>query len=91
MTIVTNNQPRELIAYADLPHQAQRDFYYVDKGDHHDYRFARYRGSYYDIGDMMRAPESMPDWDGVEGQSYFNGVLFRLLPNDRVIAGRYYE
>lgn len=90
LTIVTNHKPRPVLCMYDLPKKVQVEFDYLEDEQYSDYRFVKYKGWYYDIGDMMMAPESMrPDWDIAHNDTYFSGVLFKIVDDD-VIAGRYY-
>jgi len=91
MNIISNNTPRDLISFADLPADAQAEFDYVGTDERYVCRFARYKGNFYDVGDIACAPDSLPGWHGIQNESYFSGVLFHLLPNERVIVGAYFN
>jgi hypothetical protein len=103
MIITTNNRPRPLACLADLPAKVRADFDYV--GDEFDARFVQYKGHWYDVYDsqsistVARGPmgwavvvaEASPlaDWDNIVSDSFFSGILFRLVGDDEVIVGRY--
>mgnify|MGYP000078234015 FL=1 len=54
MQIITDWKMRPLLALADLPEEAQKDFDYIEEWDSHTARFAHYRGEYYDVFDVQR-------------------------------------
>jgi len=87
MEITTNNQPRELVAFEDLPESECEDFAGRDRFFP---RFFCYRGAWYDVGEFVRA--EIASWDGVQSDTYFSGVLIRYVDDcERVIVGRYYS
>jgi hypothetical protein len=103
LRIITNNIPRGLVAYVDLPESARSDFDYVDEEEHYSPRFAQYRGEWYDTNDMMPTRSDAwgtidafaRDWDAYLGDSFFSGILVRLVAGeygdyDTVVMGRYY-
>ena len=82
--IRTNNQPRELVCFYELPESAREEFDYVNEEEHHSPRFFRYRGAWYDTGEFQYIPASLPpnlafmrDWHGQQSESYFSAVLIR--------------
>jgi hypothetical protein len=105
MNIITNNHPRPLACILDLPAKVRADFDYVENYDL-SYRFVQYRGTWYDVYDtqVIRTVAGAPmghavvvaedsplaDWDGIVSETFFSGVLFRLVGNDEVIVGRYF-
>jgi len=54
MKITTNNIPRQMVSFYDLPLKAQSDFDYIDDGDKYSYRFVAYKGNFYDVYDTQR-------------------------------------
>lgn len=90
MKITTNNQPRELVAFEDLPESERENFDYVAGKGRFVPRFFCYRGAWYDVGEFVRA--EIASWDGVQSDTYFSGVLIRYVDDcERVIVGRYYS
>ncbi len=104
MKIITNNHPRPLACLAELPAKVRADFDYV--GDDFDARFVQYKGHWYDVYDtqairtvpgfpmgwaMVVAEDSpLADWDSIVSETFFSGVLFRLVGDDQVIVGQYF-
>ena len=90
LQIVTNNVPRQMLSGYELTDSEKEDFDYIDDIDCAD--FVRFKGRLYDVNDFMvcRSPEHLPGWDGYHGDSYFSGVLIRLVDSDAVIMGTYY-
>ena len=105
MKITTNNIPRELVTFHDIPKKSQPDFDYVTEDAQFEYRFIQYKGSWYDtydtqciavnhgqfMGWTMAVEEDSPlaKWHAVIGESYFSGVLFRFTGESMVICGSY--
>ena len=96
MNIITNNIPRPLACFLDLPPKAAKDFDYID--DAYDLRLVQYKGVWYDVWDSMRCPGAVATddtrhlfsgWDGYISDSFFSGVLFRFADDDHVVVGRY--
>lgn len=99
MNIITNNRPRPMVCFADLPAKVQADFDYVLLADHYSPRFALYKGWWYDVDDSQavrysRGGSAMTEfdgWDSFASDSFFSGVLFKLCDDDTVIVGRYFS
>lgn len=98
MNIITNNIPRPLACFLDLPEKARKEFPYLGEADAYDYRLVQYKGVWYDVWDSMRCPgaeapeatrNAFAGWDGYVSDSFFSGVLFRFADEDRVVVGRY--
>lgn len=89
MKIITNNQPRQLIYGYELTEKQKQDFDYLDDIDSQD--FVRYKGNIYDVSEFMSTynMDSLKDWDGYTSDSYFSGVLIKIIDSDTVIIGRY--
>ena len=106
MNITTNNHQRALVCIADLPAKAQADFDYVMGDDRYTARLVNYRGAWYDVHDtqairtrpdhpmgwaMVVAEDSpLADWHSIISETYFSGIVFRLVGDDEVIVGRYF-
>jgi hypothetical protein len=105
MNIITNNRPRPMACFADLPAKVQADFDYVLLADHYSPRFVQYKGEWYDVYDSQTIGPCPRDtnvlgglgfsqfagWHGIVSDSYFSGVLFKLCDDDTVIVGRYFS
>jgi hypothetical protein len=91
MQIITNNQPRPLLALIDLPAKVQKDFDYVKEGAEFHPSFVQYKGEWYDVYDTDgRVPDAFKGWHGIASDSYFSGVLFKFINDCDVIVGRYF-
>ena len=94
MEIITNNRPRPLACLADLPAKVQADFDYVENYDL-SYRFVQYKGCWYDVYDSQSITRELgfdqfKGWHGIVSDSFFSGILFRLVGDDGVVVGRYF-
>lgn len=104
MKIITNNIPRQLISFFDLPLKDQEEFDYVTEDARYEYRFTSYKGNYYDTYDTQRIAVNhgqymgwtmavekdslLSKWHAVISESYFSGVLFKFT-DESVICGSY--
>ena len=88
ITITTNNRPRALVWWHDLPTSVQKDFDYLDDNERCQERFVQYKGWWYDVYDTMTV-RTFKGWDSYEPQGFFCGVLFRFVSYNEVICGRY--
>jgi hypothetical protein len=92
MIITTNNIPRQLLPLTDLPKKAQEDFDYLN--DPHEYRLVNYKGYWYDVYDSQSITRELgfdqfKGWDSIVSDSFFSGILFRLVGDGEVVVGRY--
>lgn len=53
MNIITNNIPRELLSWHELPTKAQADFDYVEEDERHNPYFVKFKDDYYDVYDSQ--------------------------------------
>ena len=98
MNVITNNKPRMLLMWAELPEGiGESEFDYVDDADRYDPRFFKYRGAWYDvfefeyISDQPCYAPFRGKWDGVQTDSFFSGIVLRWVDEfDSVIVGRCY-
>ena len=87
LTIRTNNHHYELfsLAEADMSDKQRCDFDYIEREESYSLRLFKYRGTWYDTGDMMyvtdMAPTLMQRYNGYQGDSFFSGVLVRYTNN----------
>ena len=87
-TIITNNQPRNLLCWEELTEKEQAEFYpsLIDN----DEDFVRYKRTAYRLADFILPPKDV-EWDGVIQDTFFSGILIRFTDDEEVIMGRYYE
>jgi hypothetical protein len=91
MKIITNNRPRPLLYGCELTPEEAAEFDYMSPDDLAAADFVRYKGRLYDVGEFLRAPESLPGWDGHMPNSYFSGTVIRLdAAGDYAVIGRYF-
>ncbi len=94
MKIMTNNQWRMPVTWAEVPNKIKDEFDYIDHPEYED--FFQYRGAWYELGMFMRfdgesrAPE-LTGWDGHHADSFFSGVLVKLNSDGGVRFGTYYS
>lgn len=96
MKIITNNQPRPVITGYELSEKEKQDFDYFTEDELNESLFFRYKKQVYFLGDFMRIPKNaglpVSNYDGVAGQSYFDGILIKLSNcGDAVTVAHYYE
>lgn len=101
LTIKTNNQPRELKSIYDFDsadqHRIRSDFDWMNQDElETSYSFFKYRGHIYHLSEFMHlgsaAPSDLRSWDGYSSDSYFSGVVVRMVEdNEAVIVGRYFS
>ena len=89
MEITTNNVPREMIPFQCLPKKVQEQV--VENYENApEFEWVKYKGWWYCLEDFMIA-DSVKGWDGIAHDSYFSGVLVRLVDGgERIVFGRYY-
>ena len=95
MNIITNNHQRQMACLAELPDNVRADFDYVNEDERYCPRFVRYLGHWYDVYDSQSITRELgfdqfKGWDGIVSETFFSGVLFRLVGDDEVIVGRYF-
>lgn len=91
MQIITNNKPRQLIYGYELTDKEKSNFDYLDDIDSHN--FIKCKGFVYDVSEFMSTynMDSLKDWDGYYSDSYFSGVLIKIIDSDYVLMARYYS
>ena len=93
MKITTNNQPRDLVSFHDLPENVQSDFDYIEADAHHDLRLFKYRGAWHDVNEYVQiiarrdtyngwamqvdADSPLLKWDGIQSDTYFSGTVIK--------------
>lgn len=91
MKIITNNIPRPLVYGYELPENQRREFDYLSDEEYYSSVFVKYKGQYYDLLDFTKPFYSkLIYWDGLRSDSFFSGILIKVLPSSEyVIIGRY--
>ena len=98
MNVITNNKPRMLLMWAELPEGiGESEFDYVDDADRYDPRFFKYRGAWYDAFEFEYIYEQScyaplrGKWVAVQTTSYFTGIVVRWHREfESVVVGRYF-
>ena len=98
LVITTNHVPRELIDGATLTGSERSQFDYLDwtaiDAGTDSATFFRYRGELYSLDQFMRVEtDTLATWDGVAPDSFFSGMLIRIVEADGdtcIVVGRYY-
>ena len=96
ITIVTNNKPRFIIYGFELTQKEKKGFdYYEDDEELDNQTFFRYKGNVYCMEDFMRIDKNSPfdykKWNGYSSDSFFSGILVKIVDDESVIVGRYYS
>lgn len=90
VTIITNNQPRDILRGFQLPKKYRKEFDYLTDEEYVDQEFFVYKKQPHSLSEFMRT-ENFKNWDGYSSDSFFSGVLIRVVNDgDSVIVGRYY-
>lgn len=97
ITIITNNQPRNVLRSHDLTEKERAEFDYLDEEQIEWASFFRYNGQVYDLGEFVSlversrqvgfehgCDEASPllKWHGIATESYFSGLLVRYADSD---------
>ena len=93
MNITTNNVPREIDCFQDIPAKDQEWFDYLSEDEKWDYRLFKYRGDYYDYYEFDYVNPEYPEyrelyalgWHGVQAQSAFDAVVIKYCDDDETI------
>ena len=75
MTLITNNQYRNLLYGYELSTKEREEFDYLDDNGFHAQSFLRYRGIVYDMGEFERS--NVAGWDGQHVDTFFSAVLVK--------------
>ncbi|CAB5237915.1 hypothetical protein UFOVP142_6 [uncultured Caudovirales phage] len=89
LKVITNNVPRDLLTWGEIPESARAKFDYIKEDDRWDYRFFSYRGQWYDANEFMRnnAPSLDRKWDGLNSDSFFSGIAIRYVQDyERIVV-----
>lgn len=93
MEIRTNNVPRLLKYGYEMPKKFKADFDYIAEEDFDYHSFFVYKGQWYDLGEFMLVEnnEDLKGWNGYRSDSYFSGILVKLVDDDSLIVGQYFS
>lgn len=90
LEVITNNVPRPLIYWGDLPEKVREEYAEEEWASEADWVF--YKGHYYPMCDFMRigpdAPDIFQSWHGYCADSFFSGVLIRIGNAEGECTGR---
>ena len=91
--IITNNQPRPLLDWVNLTEREQKEISDLLPSDMWDSNlYFRYKQQVYPLSEILavgRNP-SLAQWDGYSPDTYFSGIVTKLVPEmDSIIVGRY--
>lgn len=105
--VITNNHEREIKYIWSMSDsevkQVKKEFDWIDDSSTVSWDeegFIYYRDNWYCLSDFMslhnkiycpNPPEFMRGWDGYLSDSFFSGVLIKLLDSDLCIMGWYYS
>lgn len=93
MKIITNNKPRHLKCGFELPEKVRADFDYLSDEDYASNDFVFYKGDYYDLNEFMLVKNNpkLKGWHGYRSDSFFSGILVKIIDSDTVILGQYFS
>ena len=101
LTIKTNNQPRKLRSFHDFsPAEQLKMCEHFDWMDNDElvtsHSFFKYRDNFYHLSEFLNltplAPSELQDWHGYSSDSYFSGILVRLVDdNESVVVATYFS
>lgn len=94
LKVITNNHARQLVYGYELTEAQKADFDYLDAEELETHDFFVYKGQVYDPCEFERIDKGrfpkLANWDGIHGDSFFSGILFRWEDTDAVVVGWYY-
>ena len=96
LKIKTNNKPRPILGYYELSkrqlNMVKRDCYIMTSTEENE-NFIFYKNRAFLLSEFMRTTKTGPlgQWDGSFSETYFSGVLIKIIDNDNCIMGSYSE
>ena len=98
MIVTTNNKPRHFVYGHELSEDEKSDFDYIEPDEMDGRSFVRYKGRVYDVSDFARIEPQMVNcqrgdwagWHGYAGDTFFSGVLIRIIDSESCIMGTYF-
>ena len=101
--VVTNNHEREMYYLYELSERDQKtikqDYNWMDAEALDSESFFKYCERWYSLSDFMslhnkvynpNPPDFMDGWDGYLSDSFFSGVLIKVLEDNYCIVGTFY-
>ena len=78
-----------MLYFHDLSEDEKKEF---DWDGAEESAFFRYKDRTYSLDEFTRCPQDLAEtWDGVSSDSFFSGVLVKIVNEDQVIVGTYYS
>lgn len=89
--VFTDHKARELLTWWDLEEEDRKPFDYLEDDEKWSSRFVKYRGEWYDVGDVqvinggtiasfpVSSDSPLFGWNGIQSDSVWTGVVFRWL------------
>lgn len=96
MRIICNNNPRKLKYGSEMPEKLRADFDYIESDEFDCHDFFVYKGYWYDLSDFMRIDnsegtrEGWEKFDGYHSDSFFSGILVKVLNDETVLVATYF-
>lgn len=92
MQIKCNNAKRHFIYGYELSTKQRREFDYIPDDEIMSHEFVKYKGRIYDVSEFMRTESNeFNDWHGYISDSFFSGVLIKIIDSDSCLMGTYYS
>jgi hypothetical protein len=87
---ITNNRLREFKCYHDVPHKIREThFDWVDVDSD---MFVKYGGNWYTLSEFstINGIENFEKWSGYISDTYFSGIVIKLVEDEGYVIGRFY-
>lgn len=93
MKIITNKVPRLMKYGYEMPENLRADFDYIDADEFDFHDFVVYKDQWYDLSEFMSIENNadFKDWHGYSNNTFFSGVLIKIVDDDHVIMGQYFS
>ena len=90
--VITNRVPRQILEWWEVPEEIRlKEFDYHDAESIESAGFFKYKGEYYDLGEMMVPPEPLIQyWHYYTHWTFSSGIVVKYIGKDKVLVGRYY-
>jgi hypothetical protein len=92
--IITNHQPRHIkYGYELAPKWRERFNWIEDDEEFAHTEFVEYKGWVYALSEFMRCEHELAvlGFDGYHSDTYFSGVLIKIVDSESVIMARYFS
>lgn len=79
-----NNVPRLKTYGFELPTDVRKEFDYLSDEEFETREFVQYKGEWYDLGDVLLAPDSIAalGFQGFNSDTFFSGIGFRYFDKE---------